>query len=143
MWEEDHKEGWVPKKWCFWNVLEKTLESPLLSKEIKAVSSKGNQHWIFIGRSDAEAKALTLWPSDVKNWLTGKDPDAGEDWRQEKRMTENEMAWWHHQLNGHAFECPSGAGRWWRTKKPGMLQSMGSQRVGHDWSTEQQNNSQI
>ena len=85
MWELDHKEGWAPKNWCFWTVvLEKTLESPLDWKEIKPVNPKGNQCWIFIGRTDAEAEAPIIWPPDGKSWLTGKDPDAGKDWRQEK-----------------------------------------------------------
>ena len=92
MWELDHKEGWVPKNWCFQIVLlEKTLESPLDSKEIKPVNPKGNQPWILTGRTDAEAEAPVLWPPDVKSWLTGKDPDAGEDWRQkEKRAAADE-----------------------------------------------------
>ena len=93
MWELDHKKGWAPKNWCFWTVvLEKTLESPLDSKEIKPVNPKGNQPWIFIGRTDAEAKTPILWPPDVKNWLIWKDPDAGKDWRrEEKGTTEDEM----------------------------------------------------
>ena len=96
--ELDHKEVWVPKNWCFEIVvLEKTLESPMDSKEIKSVDPKGNQLWIFIGRADAEAEASVLWPPDAKNWLTGKDPDAGKDWRQEmKGTTEDEMVGWHH-----------------------------------------------
>ena len=106
MWELDHKESWAPKNWCFWTVvLEKCLESPLDCKQIKPVNPKGNQFWIFIGRTDAEAEALILWPPDVKNWLLGKDPDDGQDWRQEeKRTTEDEMVGWHHQLDGHEFE---------------------------------------
>ena len=106
MWELDHKEGWAPKNWCFWTVvLEKTLESPLDCKEIQPVNSKGNQPWIFIGRTDAEAEAPKLWPPDVKGWLIGKDPDAGKDWRQEEKgMTEDEMVGWHHHLNVHKFE---------------------------------------
>ena len=100
------KESWVLTNWCFWTmVLEKTLESPLDCKEIQLVHPKGNQSWIFIGRTDGEAKVAILWPPDVKNWLTGKDPDAMKDWRQEdKGMTEDEMVGWHHQLNGHEFE---------------------------------------
>ena len=91
---------------CFWTVvLEKTLESPLNCKEIQPVHPKGNQSGIFTGRADAEAETLILWPPDVKNWLTGKDPDAGKDWRrEEKGMTEDEMVGWHHWLNGHEFE---------------------------------------
>ena len=106
MWELDYKEGWVLKNWCFWTVvLEKTLESPLDCKEIQSVHSKGNQPWVFIGRTDAEAETPILWPPDAKNWLTGKDPDAGKDWKQEdKGTTEDEMVGWHHWLNGHEFE---------------------------------------
>ena len=106
MWELHYRESWVPKNWCFWMVvLEKTLESPVDSKEIQPVHPKGNQSWIFIGRTDAEAETPILWPPDVKNWLTGKDPDAGKDWRwEEKGMREDEMVRWHHQLNGPEFE---------------------------------------
>ena len=96
--------------WCFWTaVLEKTLQGPLDSKEIKPVDPKGNQSWIFIRRTDVEASIL--WPPDAKNWLSGKDPDAGKDWRQqEKGTTEDEMVGWHHQLNGHEFEQVLGVG---------------------------------
>ena len=105
MWELDHKGSWALKNWCFWTVvLEKTLESPLDCKEIQPVHPKGNQSWIFIGRTNAEAEAPAPWPSDVKNWLTEKDPDAGKDWRREKGTTEDEMAGWHHWLDGHEFE---------------------------------------
>ena len=106
MWELDHKEGWAPKNWCFWTVvLEKRLESPLDCKEIKPVHPKGNQSWIFTERTDAEAEAPILWPPDAKNWLIGKDPDAGKDWRQEERWrTEDELVGWHHRLDGHEFE---------------------------------------
>ena len=112
VWELDHKEDWALKNWCFRTVvLENTLESPLDCKEIKPVSSKGNQPLIFIGRSDAEAETPILWPPDVKNWLTGKDPDAGKDWRwEEKVTTENEMVGWHHWLDGHEFEQAPGVG---------------------------------
>ena len=111
MWELDHKESWAPKNWCFWTVvLEKTLESPLDCKEIKQVNPKGNQSWIFIGRTDAEAETPILWPPDAKNWFIGKDPDAGKDWRQEKGMTENEIVEWHHRLEGHEFEQALGIG---------------------------------
>ena len=99
MWELDHKEGWVPKNWWFWIVVEKTLESPLDSKKIKLVNPKGNQSWIFIGRTDAEAEVPVLWPPDAKNWLISKDPDSGKDWRQEKGMTEDETVGWHHQMD--------------------------------------------
>ena len=106
LWELDHKESWALKNWCFWTVvLEKTLESPLKSKEIEPVHPKGNQSWIFIRRTDAEAETLILWPPDVKNWLIRKDPDAGKDWRQEEKgMTEDEMVVWHHRINGNKFE---------------------------------------
>ena len=111
MWKLDHKESWAPKNWCFWTmVLEKTLESPLNSKEIQPVHPKGNQPWIFIGRTDAEAEAPVLWPPDAKNWLIGKDPDAGKDWRQENGKTEDEMVGWHHWLNGLEFEQTPGDG---------------------------------
>ena len=104
-----HEEGWVLKNWCFWTVvLEKTLESPLDHK-IKPVNPEGNKPWIFIGRTDAEAEVPILWPPDVKNWLIGKDPDAGKDWRrEEKGRTENGMVAWHHWLNGHEFEQTPG-----------------------------------
>ena len=105
MWELDYKESWAPKNCCFWTmVLEKTLESPLDCKEIQPVRPKGNQSWIFIGRTDADAETPILWPPDVKSWLIGKDPDAGKDWRQEEKgTTEDEMAGWHHRLNGYEF----------------------------------------
>ena len=106
------KNGWVHKNWCFWTeMLEKTLESPLDYKEIKPVNPKGNQSCIFIGRTDVEAEAQIFWPPDAKNWLIGKDPDAGKDWRQEKKgTTEHEMVGWYHQLNGHEFEQALGVG---------------------------------
>ena len=105
MWELDHKEDWAPKNWCFQTVvLEKTLESPLGCKVIKLVNSKWNQPWIFTGRTDAKAEAPILWPPDTKSQLIGKDPDAGKDWRQEKRVTEDEMVGWCRQLNRHKFE---------------------------------------
>ena len=136
IWELDRKEGWALKNWCFWTVvLEKTLESLLDWKEIKSVNSKGNQPWIFTGRSEAEA--LILWSPDAKSWLIGKDPDVGKDWRQEeKRETEDKMVRWHHQLSRYEFKQT--LGRQWRTGKPGVLQSMGSWRVRHDLATEQQ-----
>ena len=106
MWELDHKEGWVPQNWCFQTVvLEKTLESSLVCKEIKLVNPKGNQPWIFIGRADDEAEAPIFWPPDEKSQLSGKDPDAGKDWRQkEKGVAEDEIVRQHHLLNGHEFE---------------------------------------
>ena len=102
----DYKESWGLKNWCFWTVvLEKTLESPLNSKETQPVHPEGNQSWIFIGRTDAEAKGPILWPPDVKNGLIWKDSDAGNDWRREnKGTTEDDTVGWHHWLNGHEFE---------------------------------------
>ena len=106
MWNLDYKESWALKNGCFWSVvLEKTLESPMNFKEIQPVHPKGNQSWIFIGRIDAETETPILWPLDLKNWLIGKDPDAGKDWRQdEKETTEDEMVGWHPWLDGHEFE---------------------------------------
>ena len=106
MWELHNWKWWVPKNWCLQTVvLENILESPLDCKEIKPVNHKGNQPWIFIGRTDAEAEALILWPPGVNSRFTGKDPDAGKGWRQEeKRGTEDGMVGWHHWLNGHEFE---------------------------------------
>ena len=111
MWELDYKESWALKNWCFWTVvLEKTLESPFDCKEIQPVHPKGNQSWVFIGRTDAEAETPVLWPPDVKGWLIWKDPDAGRDWGQEKGMTEDEMVGWHHRLNGRGFRWTPGVG---------------------------------
>ena len=106
MWKLDNKEGWVPKNWYFWiMMLEKTLLSPLDSKMIKPVNPKGNQLWIFIGRTDVEGEAPILWPSDAKSQLIGKNPDAGKHWKQEEKgMTEDEMVGWHHWLNECEFE---------------------------------------
>ena len=136
MWELDYKESWVLKNWCFWTVvLEKILESPLDCKEIQPVHPKGNQSWILIGRTNVEAETPVLWPSDAKNWLIWKDPDAGKDWRQEEKgTTEDEMVGWHHWLDGHEFWVSSRS--WWWTGKPGVLQSMGLQKVGDDRVTE-------
>ena len=107
----DYKESWAPKNWCFWTVvLEKTPESPLDCKEIKPVNPKGNQYWIFIGRTDAEAEILILWPPHAKSWLIGKDPDAGKDWRQEKEMKEDEMVGCHCWINEQEFEQALGVG---------------------------------
>ena len=105
IWELDYKESWVPKNWCFWTVvLEKTLESPLDCKESQTVHPKGDQSWVFIGRTDVEAETPIFWPPHVKGWLIGKDSDAGRDWGQEEKgMTEDEMVGWHHWLNGHEF----------------------------------------
>ena len=106
----DHKESWAPKNGCFWAVvLKKTLESPLDCKEIQPVNPKENHSWIFIRRTDAEVETPMLWPPDVKNWLIGKDPDAGKDWGQEEKgTTEDEMIGWHQSLNGHEFEWVPG-----------------------------------
>ena len=116
MWQLDCEESWAPKNWCFWTVvLEKTLESPLDSKEIQSVPPKEDQSWVFTGRTDAEAETPILWPPHAKSWLIGKDPDAGrdcqQDWGQEEKgMTEDEMAGWHHWLDGHEFGWTPGVG---------------------------------
>ena len=112
MWKLDHKEGWLPKNWCFWTVmLEMTLDSPLDCKEIKPVNPKGNQSWVFIGRTDAEAETPILWPTVAKSQLIRKDPDVGKDWGQEEQgTTEDEMAGWHHRLDGYEFEWTPGVG---------------------------------
>ena len=111
MWELGHKEGWALKNWCFWTVvLEKTLEIPLHCKEIQPVHPKGDQSWVFIGGTDADWNSI-LWPPHAKSWLTGKDSDAGRDWGQkEKGTTEDEMAGWHHRLDGHESEWTPGVG---------------------------------
>ena len=135
MWQLDYKESWAQKNWCFWTVvLEKTLESPLDCKEIQPVHPKGDQSWIFIGKTDAEAEAPILWPPYVKSWLISKDPDAGKDWRQEKKgMTEDEMVRRHHWLHGHGSEKALGVG-----EGQGSLAccSPWGRRVRHDWATE-------
>ena len=137
MWEMDHKEGWALKNWCFWTVaLEKTLESPLDCKEIKPVHPQGNQPWIFIRRTDTDAEVPIVWPPDATSQLTGKDPDAGKDWRQEEKgTTEDEMVVWHHQLNEYEFEQTSGD-----SEGQGSLVccSPWGHRVGHNLATEQQ-----
>ena len=135
MWELDCEESWAPKNWWFWTVvLEKTLESPLDHKEIQLVHSKGDQSWVFIGRTDAKAETPILWPPHEKSWLTGKDFDAGRDWGQEEKgMTEDEMAEWHHRLDGREFEWTLGVG-----DGQGGLAHCNSwgRRVGQDWATE-------
>ena len=112
MWELDYKESWAPKNWCFRTVvLEKTLESPMDRKESQPVHPKGDQSWVFIGRTDVEAETPILWPPHAKSWLIGKDSDAGMDWGQEEKgTTEDEMAGWHHWLDGHESECTPGVG---------------------------------
>ena len=134
-------ESWTikktaPKNWCFWTVvLEKTLESPLDCKGIKLVNPKGNQPWIFIGRTDTEAEAPILWPPDVKSRFIGKDADAGKDWRQEEKgMAEDEMVGWHHRLSAHEFEQALGDGE--RQRSLVCCSPWESQRVRHDWATE-------
>ena len=130
-----YKESWAPKNWCFWTVvLEKTLESPLDCKEIQPVHPKGHQSWIFIGRTDVEAETPILWPPDVKSWLIGKDPDAGKDWRWEEK---GPTGWdgWMASLTQWTWVWVNSRSWWW-TGRPRVLQSMGSQRVGHDWMTE-------
>ena len=132
--ELDHKEGWVPKNWCFWTViLEKTLGSPL-DCEIKPVNPKGNQPCLFIGRTDVEAETPVLWPPDAKNQLIGKDPHAGKQWRQEKGR-QDEMVGWHHRLNGHEFEQTPKNGEGQRTL---VCFSPRGCRVWCDLVTEQQ-----
>ena len=112
MWELDYKESWALKNWCFWTVvLEKTLESLFDSMEIQPVHPKGNQSWVFIGRTDVEAEIPILWPPDSKKWLIWKDPDTGKNWRQEEKgTTEDEMVEWHHRLNGHELGWTLGVG---------------------------------
>ena len=133
----DYKESWAPKNWCFWTVvLEKTLESPMDCKEIQPVHPKGNHSWIFIGRTDVEAETPKFWPPDAKSWLICKDPDAGKDWGQEEKgKTKDEWDGWIASLTQWTRVWVD-SGSWWWTRKPGMLQFMGSQRVGHDWATE-------
>ena len=134
MWELDCEEGWASKNWCFWTVvLEKTLESPLDCKEIQPVHSKGDQSWDFFGRNDAKAETSVLWPHHAKSWFIGKDSDSGRGWvQEEKGTTEDEMAGWHHWLDGCNL---SELREWWWTGRSGVLWFIGSQRVGHDWAT--------
>ena len=112
LWELDCEESWPPKNWCFWTVvLEKTLESPLDCKKIQPVHSEGDQPWDLFGRTDAKAETPVLWPPHGKSWLIGKDSDAGKDWRQEEKgTTEDEMAGWHHRLDGRESEWTPGVG---------------------------------
>ena len=136
MWELDCEENWAPKNWCFWTVvLEKTLESPLDCKEIQLLHPKGDQSWMFIGRTDAEAKTPVLWLPHVKSWLIGKDSDAGRDWG---AGGEGDDRGWDGQMASPSWQTWVwvNSGRWWWTGRPGVLWFMGSQRVGHDWETE-------
>ena len=138
----DNKKDWVPKNWCFWTmVLEKTLGSPMDCKEIKPVNLKGNQSWIFFGRTDAEAEAPILWPHDGKSQIIGKDMIKGEI-ESRKRRGWQRMRWLYASLTQGTCVWASSR-RWWWTGKPGMLQSMGLQTVGHDWVTEPQQRSKI
>ena len=144
MWELEYKESWAPKNWRFWTVvLEKTLESPLDSKEIQPVHPNGSQSWMFIGRTNAEAETPTLWPPDVKSWLMWKDPDAERDWRrEEKETTEYETVGWHHRLNGYEFEWTSGVGDGqggltccspWGLKETDWATELNWTRSTHEW----------
>ena len=136
MWDLDYKESWGLKNWCFWTVvLEKTLESSLDCKEIQPVYPKGDQSWVFTGRTDVEAETPILWPPDAKNWLIGKDPDAGKRLKAGGEGDDRGWDGWMASLIQWTWVCAS-CGRWWWTGRPGMLRSMGSQRAGHDWATE-------
>ena len=145
MWELDCEESWVLKNWCFWSVvLQKTLASPLDCKEIQPVHSKGDQSWVFFGRNDAKAETPVLWPPRVKSWLIGKDFDAGRDWEQEEKgTTEDEMARWHHWLDGREFEWTPGVGDGqgglaccdsWGRKESGIKESDTTERLNWYWT---------
>ena len=136
IWELDHKKGWTLKNWCFQTVVLGTLETPLDRKEIKPVNPKRNQRWIFIGMTDAKAEAPIFWPPDAKSWLIVKQPDAGKDSGQEKRIIEHETV---DNITDPMYMSLVSSGSWWWTGKPGVLQSMWSQRVRHNLVTEQQN----
>ena len=139
MWELDHKESWTPKNWCFWTVvLEKTSESPLDCKEIQPVNPKGNKSWIFIRRTDAEAEAPILWPHVVKNWLIRKNLEAGGEGKWLKAGGEGDDTGWDGWMASPTrwTWVWASSKSWWWTGKPGVLPSMGSQRVGHKWMTE-------
>ena len=136
MWELGCEESWAPKNWCFWTVvLEKTLESPLDCKEIQPVHPKGDQSWVFIGRTDAEAETPVLWPPHAKSWLIGKDSDAGEGLGAGGEGDDRGWDGWMASLSQWTWVWVN-SGSWWWTERPGALWFMGSQRVGHDWGTE-------
>ena len=136
IWELDYKKAEHQKKnWYFWSVCWRRLLSPLYRKEIQPVHPKGNQSWIFIGRTDAKAETPILWPPDMKNWLIGKDPDAGKDWRWEGEGDNRGRDGWMASSTQQTWVWVN-SGSWWWTGRPGMLQSMGLQRIGHDWVTE-------
>ena len=136
MWELDCKESWAPKNWWFWTVvLEKTLESPLDCKESQPVHPKGDQSWVFIGRTNVEAETPILWPPDAKSWLIWRDPDAGKDWGQEEKGKTRGWDGWIASPTRWTWVWVD-SGSWWWTGRPGMLGFMGLQRVRHDWATE-------
>ena len=136
MWELDYKESWAPKNWCFWTlVLEKTLESPLDCKEIQPVHPKGDQSWVFIGKTDVDAETPILWPRDAKSWLTGKDPDAEKRFREGGEGDDRGWDGWMASLTWWTWVWVD-SWSWWWIGRPGMLWFMGLQRVGHNWATE-------
>ena len=136
MGELDYKESWAPKNWCFWTVvLEKTLESPLDCKEIQPVHPKGNQSWVFIRRTNAEAETPIFWPADVKNWLVGKDPWYWERLKMGGEGDDRGWDGWMASLTWWTWVWVSSGSFWW-TGRPGMQRFMGSQRVRHNWATE-------
>ena len=136
MWELDCEESWVPKNWCFWTVmLEKTLESPRDCKEIQPVHPKGDQSWVFIGRTDVQVETPILWPPDVKNWTHLKRPWCWERWKAGGEGDDREWDGWMASLTQWIWVWVNSESWWW-TGRSGVLQSMGLQRVGHDWATE-------
>ena len=138
MGELDYEESWAPKNWCFWTViLEKTLESPLNCKDIQPVHPKGDQSWVFIGRTDVEAETPILWPPHVKSWLIGKYPDAGRDWSRRRGCRPDNRGWdgWMASPTRYSWVWVN-SGSWWWTGRSGELWFMRSQRVRHDWATE-------